>query len=178
MSAAILHVPDEQRDRYLPGVLAVAASEQQRAQSQMIHHEAEFFTRYYGAGGDTCVAVLAGRVVAYALLATPERLHAIWTPRAARLGLERGRCGCVVQVAVAPEARRRGLATALLERLRDVARARGLAHLFATVAPDNVASVRTFERSGFRRFELATVYSEQVVRALFHGRLEPVESVQ
>lgn len=168
LSVEIIPVAEEDRARYLPGVLAVAELEHGASTSKMITHGPEFFARYYGAGGDTCVALLAGRVVGFALLAAPERLHSIWHARASSLGLSRERCGCLVQVVLAPEARGRGISRALVAEVHARARARGLEHLFTSVDPENTASVRMVERGGFRRFEIATVYSEQVVRALFH----------
>lgn len=171
MSVEILRVTQAQRGRYLRGVVAVAEAERARPDSQMIAHGPAFFRRYYGGGGETCVALLAGEVVGYALLATHEHLHAIWDLRVARLGLDRAKCGCLVQIAVTPKVRKRGIAGQLVERIVELARARGLEHLLASVAPDNSASLRTLTRCGFVPFEQATVYSEQVVRVLLRCSL-------
>ncbi len=169
---------DADPTRYLAGVLALG-QEEQRGRSMMIAHGAEFYARYQGEQGESTVALVDDRVVGYSLLATPARLHAIWLPRAEHLNLDRRRCGCLVQVVVAPDVRGQGISSALVEATLDAARHLGIEHLFTSVAPENAASVRMVERGGFRQFEVAKVYSEQVLRALFHLDLEnPTPVVQ
>lgn len=160
---------DSQRD--MPGVLAIVDAQQRRADSKILAHGPEFYACFRGSAGETFVAVRGEVVIGFALLAAPERLHAIWPPRVEALGLDRDCCGCLAQVIVAPEARGRGLSSALVDRVLEAAQDRALEHLFTSVAPDNTASVRMVKRGGFRQFEVATVYSEQVLRALFHCEL-------
>lgn len=57
----------------------------------------------------------------------------------------------VVSIAVAPGHRGRGLGSAILRAmLSEMGRDRTIQTLKATVHPDNVASLRVFERAGFR----------------------------
>jgi ribosomal-protein-alanine N-acetyltransferase len=55
----------------------------------------------------------------------------------------------IVTLAVAPDARRRGLARALLEAATVQALARGAESLFLEVAEDNVAALRLYAGAGF-----------------------------
>lgn len=60
----------------------------------------------------------------------------------------------VVSIAVAPDQRGRGLGSAILRAmLVEASRERITQTLRATVHPDNVASLRAFERVGFRQLE-------------------------
>lgn len=56
----------------------------------------------------------------------------------------------VVDLYVREEARRRGIGAALLERVGDVARARGLTHMELHVEERNTNAMRFYERLGFR----------------------------
>jgi RimJ/RimL family protein N-acetyltransferase len=54
-----------------------------------------------------------------------------------------------VSITVAPEARGRGLAAAILDAAVDAARGHDVARLLARILPGNVASERAFARAGF-----------------------------
>lgn len=56
----------------------------------------------------------------------------------------------VVSVWVAPRARRRGVARALLDTIARWAADRGAHALDLSVVPDNTAALRTYERAGFK----------------------------
>ena len=157
--------------RDMPGMLALADAELRSPGCKIIPHDLEFYGRYRGSAGETLVATHDEAIIGLILLAAPERLHPIWHDRAGALGLDPARCGCLVQVILAPTFRGRGLSQPLIEGLVACARERGIEQLFTSVDPDNPASMQTMVRGGFRCFEVATVYSEQVVRALFHRTL-------
>ena len=55
-------------------------------------------------------------------------------------------------IAVAHEARGRGLGEALLAAVERAARARGCRHLRLEVRQDNAGAIRLYERLGYRRF--------------------------
>jgi L-amino acid N-acyltransferase YncA len=52
-------------------------------------------------------------------------------------------------IVVEPEFRRRGTATALMQRLIDYARQNGADRVYSTINPDNEASIRLHEKAGF-----------------------------
>lgn len=56
----------------------------------------------------------------------------------------------VYELGVAPAARRRGMATALLHALADLARSRGCYGMWVAVDADNDAALATYERAGAR----------------------------
>jgi pseudaminic acid synthase len=58
----------------------------------------------------------------------------------------------VVSIAIAPEARGRRLASAVLQELEAHARARGAARLIASIRADNDRSVRAFKAAGYYQF--------------------------
>ena len=58
--------------------------------------------------------------------------------------------GGVDNIAVAPEARRQGIASALLEEFHRRGRARGLANLFLEVRPSNESARALYEKLGYR----------------------------
>lgn len=55
----------------------------------------------------------------------------------------------ILTLAVRPEARRRGLARALVDVANEAARLRGSTRLFLEVAEDNTAAIELYRRSGF-----------------------------
>ncbi|HKA92046.1 MAG TPA: GNAT family N-acetyltransferase [Haliangiales bacterium] len=67
--------------------------------------------------------------------------------------LERERAAYVTDVLVVESARRRGVATLLLEDAAKLARAAGLARLVLHVAPDNHAALALYAKLGFARGE-------------------------
>jgi len=83
------------------------------------------------AGYSACIGQSQGRVVVYGVL----RL----APGEAEL----------LNVSVAPAARRRGLGRALLRRFIDDARRLGAEQLFLEVRPSNVAAIALYESEGF-----------------------------
>ncbi|MDO8914599.1 MAG: tRNA (adenosine(37)-N6)-threonylcarbamoyltransferase complex transferase subunit TsaD [Coriobacteriia bacterium] len=58
--------------------------------------------------------------------------------------------GHIMNLAVRPDARGRGLGTALLSRLLDVAAERGLRKLTLEVRPSNVEAIELYRKAGFR----------------------------
>jgi ribosomal protein S18 acetylase RimI-like enzyme len=56
----------------------------------------------------------------------------------------------VYELGVAPTARRRGVATALLQALGDLARSRGCYGMWVAVDADNDAALATYKRAGAR----------------------------
>ncbi|MBF0247902.1 MAG: GNAT family N-acetyltransferase/peptidase C39 family protein, partial [Alphaproteobacteria bacterium] len=68
--------------------------------------------------------------------------------------------------AVEPELRRRGIATALLDRAETAARDRGAASMRLEVRMDNAAAIGFYERSGYRRFSTYPDYYEDHMDAL------------
>ncbi len=56
-----------------------------------------------------------------------------------------------ISVALVAGARGKGLGTSLLTRASEAALRRGVPRVLARVKPDNEASIRAFERAGFRR---------------------------
>ena len=85
------------------------------------------------------VAVIDGAVVGYIRLGSPlplpENAHVIG----------------VLGLAVAPEARRRGVATALLAAAEERARSRGVRKLSLRTFSTNPAAIRLYTRFGFQR---------------------------
>jgi RimJ/RimL family protein N-acetyltransferase len=71
-----------------------------------------------------------------------------------------------IGIQVAPEHRRRGIASAALRAATEHARRSGLKELVAHIRPENVASVRAFERVGY------VEKAETVVRGLRARRYE------
>jgi ribosomal-protein-alanine N-acetyltransferase len=63
-------------------------------------------------------------------------------------------------IAVADEARGRGLGEALLEAAEDAARARNCQRMRLEVRQDNSAAIRLYERHGYRRFGARQSYYE------------------
>ncbi len=55
----------------------------------------------------------------------------------------------ILTLAVRSEARRRGLARALVDAANEAARLRGATRLFLEVAEDNTAAIELYRRSGF-----------------------------
>jgi ribosomal protein S18 acetylase RimI-like enzyme len=76
----------------------------------------------------------------------------------------------VSRIAVAPAARRRGVAAAMLEAILEEARAVGAPRCVLEVAPENAAAVALYERHGFVRAALRSVTEPRTGRALsyFH----------
>jgi [ribosomal protein S18]-alanine N-acetyltransferase len=66
--------------------------------------------------------------------------------------------GELANLAVAPEARGRGIATRLLDRLLAEARAAGLASVFLEVRASNEAAASLYEKRGFREVGLRRDY--------------------
>ena len=66
-----------------------------------------------------------------------------------------------------------GLGLKLIDARLSAAREHGFEYLFVTVAPDNPPSLCAVERAGFQRLDLATVYSERVLRVLLYCPLSP-----
>ncbi|MCB9545002.1 MAG: GNAT family N-acetyltransferase [Myxococcales bacterium] len=79
---------------------------------------------------------------------------------------------------VRPGARRRGLATRMLAEAMTLARARGIAGVLLTCAPDNLASIRVIERSG-GVFEAEAYFApeDRRVRRYWIGPPEPENAV-
>ncbi|WP_298817628.1 GNAT family N-acetyltransferase [Chloroflexus sp.] len=74
--------------------------------------------------------------------------------------------GFIADVAVAPEWRRRGVARALLQRVEDDARRRGLAYLGLYVRENNHGARALYERLGFQALHLRRSF----VGRLFFGQ--------
>jgi ribosomal protein S18 acetylase RimI-like enzyme len=65
-------------------------------------------------------------------------------------GIEHGGADAFVDdLYLAPEARGRGLGEAVMARLKEEARAMGLAALFLVVDPENLPARRLYDRRGF-----------------------------
>jgi ribosomal-protein-alanine N-acetyltransferase len=73
----------------------------------------------------------------------------------------------ILTVGVVPHARRRGIATQLLNALRDRARSEGARELFLEVRVDNEAAQRLYEREGFAVLGRRRGYYD-------HGRVDAV----
>ena len=69
--------------------------------------------------------------------------------------------GDVMDLAVAPEARRKGIGRALLTELIRTADARGVRRLFLEVREHNEAAIRLYETSGFLRIGVRRDYYEK-----------------
>ena len=82
-----------------------------------------------GAYGAVCVA--DGRVMAYGGI--------LWAPDE----------GQIINIATHPDARRRGMAAAILEHLIDAARLRGCEQLSLEARVSNTAAIALYERYGF-----------------------------
>lgn len=91
--------------------------------------------------GDT----LAGFAMLGSVKTRPERCYA------KKLGEEPSGTYDFHDVMVSPAYRRRGMHTAFLALLADIARDEGGRVIYATVDPENGASVRNFERAGYAR---------------------------
>ncbi len=64
----------------------------------------------------------------------------------------------VINVAVAPEARRRGIGRALVDHLVRYAREHGIAKILLEVRASNAAAIGLYERAGFTRFNVRPRY--------------------
>jgi GNAT superfamily N-acetyltransferase len=84
----------------------------------------------------------------------------------------------VVHVVVGPEARRRGLARALLDEVRDRVRAAGCSRWYLNVKQDNVPAIRVYQRIGMNveqegwSLELAWSKLDELPRSEQPGPLE------
>ena len=85
------------------------------------------------AGYSACIGESEGRVLVYGVL--------MLAPGEAQ----------VLNLSVAPDARRMGLGRALLRRFIDDARRLGAEQLFLEVRPSNLAAIRLYETEGFAR---------------------------
>ncbi len=92
------------------------------------------------------IAVELGHPAALVLVAETPPGGPVGAYLSARCALDEAE---ILRLAVAGGARRRGLATALLEDAWDRLRARGVARCFLEVREDNEAAIRFYERSGF-----------------------------
>lgn len=68
--------------------------------------------------------------------------------------------GRVYSIAVAAAARGQGLGARLLERLEAIARSHALGEIRLEVRTDNAAALTLYERRGYRRFAVRSVYYE------------------
>jgi ribosomal-protein-alanine N-acetyltransferase len=64
----------------------------------------------------------------------------------------------VINVAVAPQERQRGIGRALVDHLLGQARATGIAKLLLEVRASNAAAIRLYESAGFTRFNVRDRY--------------------
>jgi ribosomal protein S18 acetylase RimI-like enzyme len=67
-----------------------------------------------------------------------------------------GRRGMMYHLAVAPQHRQRGIASALVDELERRLRAKGCIRYYLLVTTDNEAAIRFYERRGWERMELFT----------------------
>lgn len=66
--------------------------------------------------------------------------------------------GHVINVAVAPQERRKGVGRALVAHLLEHARANGIVKLLLEVRASNAAAIRLYESAGFTRFNVRERY--------------------
>jgi ribosomal protein S18 acetylase RimI-like enzyme len=84
--------------------------------------------------------------------------------------VDHGKFGCILWVAVHPQFRRKGIATALLTAGNGRLKADGAKAIFASVQRRNIASLSVFNRQGFRKIgfvELRRLFSWRVFE--FYG---------
>lgn len=70
----------------------------------------------------------------------------------------------IVSYIVHPKFQRQGIATAFVEEAKRFAGAEGIGDLYASVHPENAASIRVVEKSGFRMTEEATSSADRLYR--------------
>ena len=104
------------------------------------------------------------KLVGHVALSTPDPARS-WQDWQEALGLPPERLAVVRRLFVAPDNRRRGLATCLLERCQREAAGRGL-HLVLDVAEDNHAAIAFWETHGWQRVGEATLPPGDEGRAL------------
>jgi [ribosomal protein S18]-alanine N-acetyltransferase len=76
----------------------------------------------------------------------------------------------LLRLAVAPEARRRGLARALVEEGLERLRRQGIAHCFLEVRIDNLGAIRLYETLGWTRTGVRRRYYRDDSDALVYAR--------
>lgn len=92
-------------------------------------------------------------------------------PQAFLFDMLLGAAGEIVTLGVAPSARRRGAARALLEDLLARARASGVASLTLEVAEDNVAAFSLYRALGFEQAGTRRAYYRRADQSLVDARL-------
>lgn len=145
---------------------ALARAEAARWGAWLHENEAAFYGRFHGAHGATVVAERGGALVGFALLGFAPALASAFDEEIARLGLDRARCGSLVQSCLDPALRGGGLGQRLVALRIEAARARGIGDLWATAHPDNHAALATLRRVGGEVVAVRRVYSTQVLRAI------------
>lgn len=89
---------------------------------------------------------------------------------AAVLGREEPRSLDFQDVMVAPGYRRRGIHSFFLALFEQQARAQGMTGMYATVDPDNLPSLRSFEKAGWQRLTVRSAYDGRI-RAYYRKAL-------
>ena len=81
-------------------------------------------------------------------------------------------CALMLLNLVAPQFRGQGLGKRLAEARMKAAKAQSIKHLFATVHPDNRASMSILERQGFQLVAQQRLFTEQLLRNLMHKNIQ------
>ena len=120
------------------------------------------------AGGECFGYFSRGKLVGFATLtpshARPQRCYA------GKLNHSPENTYDVQDVMVLPKFRRRGVHSALLRLFEETAYALGSVALYATIAPDNLPSVSSFEKAGYERVAVQPAYDGRM-RAYYCKRL-------
>lgn len=132
--------------------------------------EADF--AFHAGAGHACGIRLDGRLIALNIL-VPSSNHP--DSYAAVLGLQEPNTLDFEDVMVAPEYRRQGIHSAFLTRSIILATEAGCSSIFATVDPDNLPSLRAFERFGFQQIILRPTYDGRPRIFLRFVLAEPAE---
>jgi len=147
--------------QYLDALFALAERAQQ-ASPHLYPNGRDFYERNLQGATVNVLAFDGERLIGYAALRTmepwPAYLDAPQYPPA--------QCALMLLNLVAPDYRGQGVGHRLALARIKAARARGFRHLFATVHPDNHASMKVLERQDFRLIAQRPMFTEQLLRNL------------
>lgn len=144
------------------------ASHKNNSSPHIYQQDSLFFDNNLRSKAVNVIAFSGANLVGYAVL----RKMQPWPPYLSEfLDTEKhdpDKCALMLYNLVAPDARGFGIGKLLANKRIDIAKEKGFEHLYATVHPDNHASVVLLEKSGFRKVAQKTLFTEQLLRNVMY----------